>query len=266
MSTCCKNFRTAIANKHEKCLTEIYEKVCLLNPGKVAQYKKYIFRYALKTGSLDIAKAYYPEIGDASLNNGEVFNVAIMNGQYDSVVYLKEHYAFFNPKACNIAAKYGHANILQYINENSFYKANAATFNYAVMKGNVDCVKYLISIGCEKGDNVFDFAARSKNLECMKLVAQNGGFMGVNVFKNAFMHSNIECITYLYKCGCALGDYLNYSLIKENAADSVHKAQKKAAKRAEFAEKLAALKTLLAEDSREADLSALTKVLDNLSL
>ncbi len=86
--------------------------------------------------------------------------------------------------------------------EYGHYNNNSSA--HAIVSGNIEMLKFVISHGCEYNGTTFDLAARHDNFDMMKFLKQYGCEMGDWAATSAVINSNMEMFEWLIENGYKL--------------------------------------------------------------
>jgi hypothetical protein len=104
--------------------------------------------------------------------------------------------------ACDVAAKCGHMEIVQFL-VGVRCKMSGATVVAAAESGRLDLVQYLIDAGCSVDEAVMDGAVDSGRLEIVQYLIDIGcDFYTTSTIIVAAKRGYLDIVQYLYQCGC----------------------------------------------------------------
>ncbi len=129
-----------------------------------------ILSYACAQGDLATIKQYRGSVhirihilpfGRININihdYSDMFYVAILNGQWDVMIYLA-HRVIKDSKYTACATRIGRMDMLRYLVEEQFPVCEKSMIN-AIEKCRMDCVKYLVAIGAPRSPTVLEIARK----------------------------------------------------------------------------------------------------------
>ena len=109
---------------------------------------------------------------------------------------------------CELAAKYGKMNCLQWAHENS-YKWNGCRWSQiicatAAINGHLDCLKYAHENNCPLNSNTCTYAAINGHLDCLKYAHENNCPLNSNTCTYAATNGHLDCLKYAHENNCPL--------------------------------------------------------------
>jgi hypothetical protein len=88
--------------------------------------------------------------------------------------------------------------------------------------GNLECLQYAFENGCPWSKKTCNYAAQEGQIECLQYAYENGAPIDKEtICDNALMAyngRNFECLKYLHKIGCKLNNY--YCIIAKNNGET----------------------------------------------
>ena len=102
----------------------------------------------------------------------------------------------------NCAAHFSQLEVMKYLRSQGF-EFKSETLAHAVhLAKNLDCVRYLLEIGCPLSADALFNAACTGNLACLQYLWERGCPWDNDTAYNAAYYGQLACVMYLHKQGC----------------------------------------------------------------
>jgi hypothetical protein len=131
--------------------------------------------------------------------SGSIF-VAIYSGEIDIIRCLLVEAYSLPDNACNIAAAGNRVQMLQYLHEECGCDCSHKTSSLAAHYGSLDCMKYLLEAGFG-GAIVCLTAAANGNLECLRWAHTHGCELSTCMMVPAVRNDHFDCFVYCHQNG-----------------------------------------------------------------
>jgi hypothetical protein len=152
-------------------------------------------------------------------------------GSLDQLRQFNDLRCLIDTTTCEFAAKHNKLAHLKLINEIKPKLLTISVVNTASENGNVECLEYLLSIGCSFGISTVNAAVKNGQLECLKVLVDHDRKvfkrssclvsrdrkLGLSSTLIAAENGHLKCLVYLFNAGFAL----NYQ-VEQIARDNGH--------------------------------------------
>ena len=146
---------------------------------------------------IDLLKLFKNNIKN---NTKGIWKIAVSKNYLLLLKYLFQIDCYFADKLCEISAKYGSLDCLQFAHENGC-QWNADVSCYAAY-GHLECLQYAHENGCPWDEDVCSTAAAFGHLDCLKYAHENGCPWDDTTCVNVYIKGSIDCLRYAHENGC----------------------------------------------------------------
>ena len=129
--------------------------------------------------------------------------VALESGALECLIYAYENSCPMRGSIYESAIKGGHVDCLEYLDA-KFPHTDIYFYGcrYAVIYGQLECLKYAHRRGYAWSEITCQLAARHGHLSCLKYAHENGCRWDQLTCKDAFMYGHHDCLEYALANGC----------------------------------------------------------------
>lgn len=168
------------------------------------QNRKTMLMNAVKRGNMAILgwalEAYSGSIGE---DVDALILMAIIEGRLPVLIALNNRYNItYTEDDTNIAAEYGHTNIMRWLRESQHAPWNSFTCRLAAMHGNLEVLQWMVANGCPWDEATCSAAARYGYLEILQWARANGCPWDHRTCKHASDNGHTEILQWARANGC----------------------------------------------------------------